>query len=601
MLLKRKLVFICSYRLIRNCSFDNDANKQGVLSLWPVISWPSPAPVRCNVAGVLISVIVMSKPEQHVDLDGILLELGQFGRYQLQIYCLIFLPILFNGVYNSQFIFAAADLQYRCKVPECESSPPQFANNGWGVWALPEDGGRCQRLQPVGSGCSVDSFHPTITVSCDQWVYKSNDSIVAEFDLACQDWKRTLVGTIHSAGIFVSLPLTAYISDTFGRRVAFLVTAVSPAIAGLARSFANNYILYLSLEFLDAVVGAGVYTTGFVLALELVGIKKRVLGGNLISCTFAAGQAVAALVAWATPYWRTMTRIMYTPSFLFILYYFVIEESVRWLLSKGKKKEAARIIFKAAAINKRKLSPETIKQLTEETPEHSKQANDPRPAHSEDEKSSSIMLQVLKSKVLMTRMCICSFWWITVTFIYYGLSINSVSLAGNSYVNYILTSVIEIPGYCLSIVTLDRFGRKKSIISAYFLCGISLFALPFIPLSLLWLQTSLNLFGKLCISMVFSSIYVYTGELYPTGLRHRMMAVCSMVGRIGQIIAPQTPLLMSYMESLPYLLFALMSGCSGLLMFLTPETLSVRLPDTIQQAERIASTSSKKDGPVPSN
>ncbi|CAK1585776.1 unnamed protein product [Parnassius mnemosyne] len=540
----------------------------------------------------------MSKPDQ--DVDGILLELGQFGRYQLQIYCLIFLPILFSGVYNSQYIFAAADLQYRCKVPECESSPPQFPTNGWGAWALPEDGGRCQRLQPVGSGCNVDSFHPTITVSCDQWVYKSNDSIVAEFDLACQDWKRTLVGTIHSAGIFVSLPLTAYISDTFGRRVAFIVTAVSPAVAGLARSFANNYILYLSLEFLDAIVGAGVYTTGFVLALELVGIKKRVLGGNLISCTFAVGQAVVAVVAWATPYWRTMTRIIYAPSLLFILYYFVIEESVRWLLSKGKKKEAARIIFKAAAINKRKLSPETIKQLTEETPEPSKQTNDPTPAHSANEKSS-IMLQVLKSKVLMSRTCICSFWWMSVTFIYYGLSINSVSLAGNSYVNYILTSLIEIPGYCLSIVTLDRFGRKRSIITAFFLCGISLVVLPFVPLSLLWLQTSLNLFAKLCISMVFSSIYVYTGELYPTGLRHRMMAACSMVGRIGQIIAPQTPLLMLYMESLPYLLFGMMAGCSGLLMLLTPETLSLSLPDTIQQAEGIGSTSSKKDRPVPTS
>lgn len=210
----------------------------------------------------------------------------------------------------------------------------------------------------------------------------------------------------------------------------------------------------------------------------MMGLNKRVLGGNIISCTFAVGQAVVALIAWAAPEWRTLTRIIYVPSFLFILYYFLIEESVRWLLSKGRKKEAAAIIFKAAAVNNRKLSPETIKILTDDTPtttDHVKTSAEP------EEKQESLALQVLKSKVLISRLFICSFWWITVTFIYYGLSINSVSLAGNSYVNYILTALIEIPGYCVSVLTLDRFGRKSSIMTAFFVCGISLVCLPFIP------------------------------------------------------------------------------------------------------------------------
>ncbi|XP_045535888.1 organic cation transporter protein isoform X2 [Papilio machaon] len=490
-------------------------------------------------------------------------------------------------------------------VPQCETWPAEVTPGAWGAWALTDD--KCRRKQPVADTCSANSFHATNTQRCDKFVYEHNNTIVAEFNLGCQEWKRTLVGTIHSAGIFVALPLTAYVSDTFGRRVAFIVTAVLPGVVGLARSFTQDYISYITLEFLDAVVGAGVYSSGFVLALEMVGINRRVLCGNIISSTFALGQALIALIAWAVPNWRTLTRIIYAPSPFFIIYYFLIEESVRWLLTKGKKKKAAKIIFKAAEVNKKKLSPETIRLLTEETPVEIKQTDpvnpnsetlDPEKMRAENSNPDkkvpenfeppSVMLAVLKSRVLMTRLCICAFWWVTVTFIYYGLSINSVSLAGNSYINYILTSLIEIPGYGLSVITLDRFGRKKSIITAYFICGVSLIALPFIPTSMVWLQTSLNLFGKLCISMVFSSIYVYTGELYPTGLRHRMLAACSMTGRIGQMIAPQTPLLMSYMESLPYILFGLMAGASGLLMLLTPETLRVELPDTIEQAETIS-------------
>lgn len=89
---------------------------------------------------------------------------------------------------------------------------------------------------------------------------------------------------------------------------------------------------------------------------------------------------------------------------------------------------------------------------------------------------------MIRSRILRNRLFICSFWWITTTLIYYGLSINSVSLAGNPYSNYVLTALVEIPGYVLSALTLDRFGRKRSIISAFAVCGVTLLSIPFIPL-----------------------------------------------------------------------------------------------------------------------
>lgn len=48
-----------------------------------------------------------------VDLDAILSQLGQFGRYQVQTYCFILLPIMFSAVYTSQYIFAASATDYR--------------------------------------------------------------------------------------------------------------------------------------------------------------------------------------------------------------------------------------------------------------------------------------------------------------------------------------------------------------------------------------------------------------------------------------------------------------------------------------------------------
>jgi MFS-type transporter involved in bile tolerance (Atg22 family) len=53
----------------------------------------------------------------------------------------------------------------------------------------------------------------------------------------------------------------------------------------------------------------------------------------------------------------------------------------------------------------------------------------------------------------------------------------------------------------------------------------------------------LYLFGKFAITGAFDTTYVFTAEIFPTKLRNSMLGMCSMVGRIGSMLAPQTPLL----------------------------------------------------------
>jgi hypothetical protein len=56
---------------------------------------------------------------------------------------------------------------------------------------------------------------------------------------------------------------------------------------------------------------------------------------------------------------------------------------------------------------------------------------------------------------------------------------------------------------------------------------------------------ALFLLGKFSITISFTVVYVYTTEMFPTELRHSLLGVCAMVGRIGSMVAPQTPLLVS--------------------------------------------------------
>lgn len=76
------------------------------------------------------------------------------------------------------------------------------------------------------------------------------------------------------------------------------------ALAGTARAFAPNYVWFVALEFIDAMFGAGSYACGFILGVELVGPKYRVLSGTLLSSCYAVGEVLVGVVAWLLQSWR---------------------------------------------------------------------------------------------------------------------------------------------------------------------------------------------------------------------------------------------------------------------------------------------------------
>lgn len=81
----------------------------------------------------------------------------------------------------------------------------------------------------------------------------------------------------------------------------------------------------------------------------------------------------------------------------------------------------------------------------------------------------------------MIRLLICSFCWLTNTFIYYGLSLNSVAFAGDKYVNFILVAVVEIPAHFLTWLLTDYIGRKATLSGSFIFSGLFCLAIQFIP------------------------------------------------------------------------------------------------------------------------
>ncbi|XP_011050377.1 PREDICTED: LOW QUALITY PROTEIN: solute carrier family 22 member 5-like [Acromyrmex echinatior] len=516
-------------------------------------------------------------------------DIEKFGFYQIVTFTFLSIPLILSAGFTLSYVFTAGEIKYRCLVPECEHSGNTTFEPPWVNASAPKIDGiisGCTRytVRDDRPGICTETSFTNVTCDCDSWIYDPEEhTILNEWDFTCDAnrWKLTMVGTMQNIGQFAGLMFAGYISDRYGRRTFLTVATSLSAVSGLIHSFSVNYWMFLAFEFLDASMAAGIYSAGFILGLETAGKKNRVFGSTIICCMFAVGEILLGLIASWLRSWRTLLRVIYGPGLLAVFLPLLIPESIRWLLIKNEHKKVEKIYRKMARMNGLPVTDEAINTFKEINVD--KEEAKSKLVTSDERKP---IVQVLHSSVILIRLLICSFCWLTNTFVYYGLSLNSVAFAGDKYINFVLVAVVEIPAYCLAWVLTDHIGRKPTLSG------------PFIPAGS-WSYGPLLLYmaGKLCITMAFATVYVFTAELFPTTLRHSLLGICSMTGRVGSILSPQTPLLVQIMPSLPLILFGSMGMIAGVLSLIFPETLGTKLPDTVWEAERIGKSNEIREIP----
>ncbi|XP_008560212.1 organic cation transporter protein isoform X1 [Microplitis demolitor] len=524
-------------------------------------------------------------------------DLDRLGKYQLIVYVVVSLPLMLAAGFALGYVFTSGEVDYRCIIPECDSTLP-ILNTTWSEYSSPKKNsfGSCEHFtvtkDKLEKICTSQSF-TNKTERCNNWVYDPHEkTILNEWDITCNEnrWKLTLVGTINNLGQLVGLMFAGYLSDRYGRRTLLVSQTFLSGIVGIIQSFSVNYLMFIIFEFMQSVTSAGIYSTGFILILEIAGEKRRVLSGTIMCCVYALGEMLLGLTAMGLKSWRNIIRVFFAPSLLAILLPFVVPESIRWLIAKKKFNEVEKIYRKISKVNGIKwnnIEMSVYKQLNSKIPTQEKKI--------ESYKNSSPVTEALSRPKLLIRLLACCFCWLTNTFVYYGLSLNSVAFAGDKYVNFILVSFVEIPAYFLSWILIDYAGRKRTLSGSFLLSGFFCLCIQFIPKDS-WSYAPIIIYmsGKGCITMAFAAVYVYTAEMFPTTARHFLLSICSMTGRIGSILAPQTRLLAIIVESLPLILFGSMGIAAGIISLIFPETLGCKLPDTIEEAENIGYKSDKK-------
>ncbi|KFP79512.1 Solute carrier family 22 member 3 [Acanthisitta chloris] len=526
--------------------------------------------------------------------DEVLKEAGEFGRFQKRIFFLLSQTgITFSSLFASVVFLGRAPNNFWCRIP---GGAELSGRCGWTLeeernfTVLPlrlgneSSSGECERLDVVWDA-SVSCASPVarygnhsmgnlpLATCHNNWVYEQpHSSIISEYDLVCGNaWMLDLSQAILNLGFLTGAFTLGYAADRYGRILIYLLSCLGVGICGIIVAFAPNFTVFLIFRFLQGVFGKGTWMTCYVIVTEIVGSDQRIVG-IVIQIFFTLGIIILPGIAYLIPTWQGIQLAISLPNFLFLLYYWVVPESPRWLLTRKKGDKAIKIMRKIAKHNGKFLSPH-YSEIT----------------ISNEEVSNPSFLDLVRTPQMRRCTLILMYAWFTSALIYQGLVMRLGIVGGNLYLDFFISGAVELPAAFLIIVTIDRIGRRLPFAISNIVAGIACLITAFLPEDIPWLKTTVATLGRLSITIAFEVVYLVNSELYPTTLRNFGVSLCSSLCDLGIFMTMDIVLSVTlYFCQIPSL--SILAVACGLLVLLLPETKGIPLPETVEDVEQLSSS-----------
>ncbi|KAJ6641511.1 Organic cation transporter protein [Pseudolycoriella hygida] len=490
---------------------------------------------------------------QHIDVedipknDPIQQAMGQFGKWQIFVCATVFLLKFPVAWHQMSIIFLAAKTDFVC------------ANRS---------------IEKCSSDCDEIEF--------DRSVF--SETIITTFDLVCtkEHWAN-ISQTIFMSGILFGSILFGTLADKFGRRIPLVAAVFLQVTSGVATSFVPSFWLFCLLRFITALATGGTMTTSFVLIMEITATKWREVISVLYQIPFNLGHLTLPGFAYFIRDWRHLQLGLSLPSVILISYYWLVPESPRWLITVGRIDDASTVLEKAARMNK--LPTENInKDLV------SYKAS---LATADCQQSKGNIWDLFRTPNMRTKtLCIC-FNWFVCGLGFFGLAQYIGQAVGNIFSNVAISALMGLPGTVACIYTMKRFGRKKSMIYANALVGVSMLTIAIIPSAQTGATIALSSIGIIGITVSFPTAYLYASELFPTVVRNVGVGTASMAARVGSMVAPFVAGLSTTYHWLPPVIFGVVPLLGMLFLFFLPETNGFPLPETLSDGENFGKKKSK--------
>ncbi len=335
-----------------------------------------------------------------------------------------------------------------------------------------------------------------------------------------------VTSAIGLAGYLVGSVVVGFAADRWGRKTVMMASLVLYSAFSAARALSPGIEVFAALNFLTWLfVGMESCVVPPYLA-ELWPSRLRGRFNGAMMGFFAVGIALSpvwALVFLPTVGWRWTLALTAPVALLVGSMRFVLPESPRWLLTRGRAAEAEAVLISIEAKVSRARGLPPVMPAAPAPP-------------SVTARRADIISPVLLPLTVMLWLV-----WFTeygVLYTFQSVLPGLLAMEGFTLVRSTQFSVVIfsgfVPGYILSGFLLDLVDRKVWLVASFIGIGVSgtLFGFsntPFEIMACAWFTAFFLGNGSTC-------IYTYTPELYPTAIRTTAMGMASAWGRAGGIL-----------------------------------------------------------------
>ncbi|XP_052827531.1 organic anion transporter 3 isoform X2 [Octopus bimaculoides] len=522
-----------------------------------------------------------------VDVDGIIRALGEstfFHTTQCTLICAAQLLATTNSFF---YIFFAITPEYKCNnLTDSQFNQYNISTN---EVSLTYD--KCSIHINNDEGTTTENQ----TLNClngYSYTTPADTSIVSEWDLVCnKSGLAESTQTVFILGQVISGLMSPYLIERFGRKPLRVSSNLMLIIFNLVAAFSPFYWTFAVMRFFTGVLRETYVISSITLVCELYPKEKRIIMSGLFMFIWNIYSTITGFIAYMLKDygWNTYFLLNAVLSGYFIIDFFFLEESVRWLFANSKIKAAEKIIKKAARQNKVDFDEiwctfvkDTALQETGQVNETSLQSRSSEPSPpvtavvdhtqplSEEESSVFVkLLTIFKSPYLRKVTIVVSIEWAVNTTAQNIILLMMEVFGGSIYINY---SIL----YFLAIISVGLAAAlaKRELMEYVFLA--------------LYLVSAAGLNAASC------NDYIYTSELYPTQIRSAGNGFATTFMRCVCMITPYFKLLALAIPWAPGIIIGVACLCSTVMLRVClPETGNRVLPQTIEEVNKMEQENKK--------
>lgn len=378
-----------------------------------------------------------------------------------------------------------------------------------------------------------------------------------------------LLGSMSMAGMLVGSLVAGRLADRVGRKVMLQYSMILWGLSGLALALSWNVPSLLVFRFLLGVGLGAEYPVANAMLPEFLPAKSRGRYMTVMEGLAPIGVITAGLVAYLVlPQigWRAVFVAEAIPAFWLFVVRRRVPESPRWLEAVGRNDEADAVT--------RGIEDEVRRRTDRELPPVAE-------ARVVESRVGRARFIDLWSGPYWKRTLMLWILWPAAMFGYWAINVwlgamlvdkGFTIMKSIGYV--ILITSGGIPGFLVATVLTDKVGRKALVIAG--LLGTALMAYLYGRASTLAWLIGLGMSMQYFMWILWSTVYAFTPEMYPTRMRATGTGLGMAIGRIGAIAGPSATgliLASSYGQSMVFNLGAAMFIFAAIaVLVLAPET-----------------------------